>query len=151
MKRPVGASSTDVTISANDRLGNASFRSGVTSVMFMPGILGNVPAGSPVPTGGGGGLAGATGTPRAPGGGPGQGGGTSIGGVSAGGLNGLAAPNGVSPGGFGSDVVPGSRLGGAGSTAGPAPGSCIRAWIMSPRTGIIRSPYGLSLGRRPTI
>ena len=77
-------------MSANDRLGNGSLRSGPTLVMFMPGMLGNVPGGSPAPTGVD----------------PGEwaprrrrrrgrltgdaGGGTSIGGmVSAGGLNGF--------------------------------------------------------------
>ena len=44
MNRPVGASSTEVTMSANERLGNGSLRSGPTSVMFMPGMLGNDPA-----------------------------------------------------------------------------------------------------------
>ena len=54
MNRPVGASSTEVTTSANERFGNGSFWSGPTSVMFMPGMLGNVPGGSPAPRGGAG-------------------------------------------------------------------------------------------------
>src|SRR5271157_5810498 len=58
MKRPVGASSSAVTMSANERLGNGSLRSGPTSVMFNPGMLGKVAGGSPDPTGG------VPGTPR---------------------------------------------------------------------------------------
>src|ERR1022692_1483527 len=101
MNRPVGASSIDVTMSANDRLGNGSLRSGLTSVMFMPGMLGSVPGSSPAPTGGG--------IVLAPGIGPrgimGEAEGTSTGGRLAGGLNGLSEPNGVSPGTFDSAVV----------------------------------------------
>src|SRR3954452_22893671 len=52
MNRPVGASSTDVMMSANERLGNGSWRSGPTSLAFRPGTLGIVPGGSPPPTGG---------------------------------------------------------------------------------------------------
>ena len=70
MNRPVGASSTEVTTSANDRLGNGSLRSGPTLVMPMPGMLGNEAGGSPDPTGGWPG-GGPTGPPSPPGAGPG--------------------------------------------------------------------------------
>src|ERR1700720_3220367 len=108
MKRPVGASSTEARTSANDRFGNGSLWSGPTSVMFMPGILGKVPAGSPVPTGGGPGLGENTPDPApgANGGGPAPRAGTSIDGrVLGGGLN-ASLPNGESPGTLGSAVVP---------------------------------------------
>src|SRR5208337_357533 len=155
MNRPVGASSTAVTVSANERLGKGSFRSGPTSVMFNPGMLGNVPGGSPAPTGGApagraGGAAGA--------GGAVPGGGTTRGGVeSGGGLNRLFEPNGV----VADAPVPESSRGtlfgavigsGAGTSSTLEPGSCMRACdTPSPRSGIIRSPYGLSLGRLLTI
>ncbi len=67
MNRPVGASSTEVTMSANDRLGNGSLRSGLTSVMFMPGILGNDAGGSPAPTGADGRIADGRSAARRPG------------------------------------------------------------------------------------
>src|SRR5436853_46875 len=97
MNRPVGASSTEVTMSANARLGNASLRSGLTSVMFMPGRLGNDAGGSPAPTGAAGALPTAGPRPGTPGGRNGEesAGGTSTAGiVSAGGLNALFGPNG---------------------------------------------------------
>src|SRR5213080_2016203 len=98
MKRPVGASSTAVTISANERLGKGSLRSGPTSVMFRPGILGNVPAGSPAPTGGAAGAVPGTAPGRA--GRPGAGT-SSDGTVSGAGLNRLPAPNPAAPPGPG--------------------------------------------------
>src|ERR1700722_2011549 len=115
MNRPVGASSTDVMTSANERFGNGSLWSGPTSVIFMPGILGNVPAGSPVPTGGGAGLVGGSETrPGIKGGGAGT---STDGIVFSGGLNG-SLPNGVRPGTLGSAVVPpGAAPGGADSGA----------------------------------
>ena len=101
MNLPVEPSSTDVERSAYERLGNASWRSGPTSVMFMPGVLGNVAGGSPVPMGG----VGAPGPGASmTGGGPiGWGTGTwiGIGKVSGGGLNSPADPKGVSPEGPG--------------------------------------------------
>src|SRR4051812_38225581 len=98
MNRPVGASSTDVTMSANERLGKGSLRSGPTSVMFRPGMLGNVPAGSPEPTGGAEGAAPGAGRATRPGG---PGGGTSIAGMESGaGLNRLFDPNGLAPEGL---------------------------------------------------
>src|SRR4051812_22323250 len=158
MNRPVGASSTAVTISANERLGKGSLRSGPTSVMFRPGMLGNVAVGSPAPTGGAAGAVpgtapGRTGRPGA---------GTSRGGTASGaGLKRLPDPNPAAPPGPG----PGSSLGtwptpvpgagsgsGAGTSSTPEPGSCIRARVTpSFMRGIIRSPYGLSLGRSLTI
>src|SRR5262245_5347677 len=137
MNRPVGASSMEVTISANDRLGNGSFRSGLTSVIFMPGMLGSVPGSSPEPTGGVIGMAGG----RRPTGGAD---GTSTGGRLAGGSNG-SEPIGAPSGAFGSTVVPGGspgRGGGDGSKSMPAPGSCILARVMSCNNGVIVSPYG---------
>src|SRR5581483_3141309 len=93
MNRPVGASSTDVTMSAQARLGNGSWRSGPTSVMFRPGTLGKSPFGSPAPRGG---VRGAPPGPGTMGTAPGMGGatGTGIGGVSAGGAKSLAPANG---------------------------------------------------------
>src|ERR1700677_2705287 len=103
MNRPVGASSTEAMTSANERLGNGSLWSGLTLVMFMPGMLGNVPAGSPVPTGGGAGFLGQNGAGPGPGPGVKEGGpGTSTEGTAfTGGLNG-SLPNGVTPGTLGS-------------------------------------------------
>src|ERR1700677_1669782 len=116
MKRPVGASSTEARTSANDRFGNGSLWSGPTSVMFMPGTLGKVPGGSPVPTGGGPGLGenAPSPAPSAKGGGPAAGAGASIDGkVFGGGLN-AALAKGERPGTLGSAVVPGAGGSGAG-------------------------------------
>src|SRR5262245_60489118 len=95
MNLPVGASSRAVTMSANDRLGNGSLRSGPTSVMFSPGTLGKVAAGSPAPTGGAAGAAPGAGRAGRSGG---PGGGTTIGGIASGaGLNRLFEPKGAAP------------------------------------------------------
>ena len=144
MNRPVGASSTAVTMSANERLGKGSLRSGPTSVIFKPGMLGNVPAGSPEPTGGepaglpcGGAAGGCAGGP---------GGGTTKGGVvSGGGLNRLPEPNGVpvapAPGSSRGTLLGASIGSGAGTSSILEPGSCMRACVTpSPKSGIIRSP-----------
>src|SRR5262245_20170106 len=116
MNRPVGASSTEVTMSANERLGKGSMRSGPTLVMFMPGMLGNGAGGSPAPTGGGPGSV-AEGTPLPPCGKAGTGGGTSIGGrVSGAGLNGFVSPNGSV---LGAAPGPGASGRNGGSASGP--------------------------------
>src|SRR4051794_426410 len=94
MSRPGGPSSTCVTMSAYDRFGNGSCRSGPTSVMLPPGRLGN-PGGSPAPAGGV--LGTAPGPPLGSAGGAvGGATGTAIGGVASwgGGSKTLAAPNG---------------------------------------------------------
>ena len=95
MNRPVGASSTEVTMSAKFRFWNGSLRSGPTFVMPWPGMLGNEPGGSPAPTGGcpGGGSVsppGPTGCRSGGESGTTMGGVDSRGGRSAGGLNGFS-------------------------------------------------------------
>src|SRR4051794_6499418 len=143
MNRPVGASSTAVTMSANDRLGYGSLRSGPTSVMFRPGMLGKVPAGSPAPTGGAAGAAPGACPATRPGG---PGGGTSIAGIESGaGRNRSFDPNGLAPAPAPAGLEPPSSRGtlpepgngsGAGSSSTLEPGSCIRACVTpSPRSG----------------
>ena len=154
MNRPVGASSTAVTMSANERLGKGSLRSGPTSVMFRPGMLGNVAGGSPAPTGGARRVR-LPGDRRAAPATAARAAGTSIGGmVSGAGLNRLLDPNGAGAGRAlgpppSRGTLPGARqrLGGGDAAPRPSPGPASAPGVTpSPRSGIIRSPYGLSLG-----